>query len=241
MVVKEILSCGPIASKIFADTTTVHPDTTSIVSSQLAAAGAFYAATPVFGAPTVARAGQLLVAVAGPNTAVDRITPYLKGVIARGVMHVGDDPAKALLLKTTGNFFTAGLIYVISEAHMLAEAAGLPAPVFETLLEENFGAFAHAVSKRLTSGAYYPAVGQRPGSGLELGMKDVGHGVSVAKERGVRLEIGELSMQAMQEAKKYGDERERALDSSGVFGVVRQRAGMDFETEFVRKRDRELM
>lgn len=234
---QEILSSGPIAGKVFVDTTTVHPDTASVVSSQIATAGGSFVAMPVFGAPPVAQAGRLLVAVAGPEAAVDRIVPYLRGVIARGVIRVGEDPAKALLLKTIGNFFTAGLMYLISEAHTLAEAAGLPASLFETLLEENFGPYAHTVSRRLTSGTYYPVAGQTPGSRLELGMKDVGHGMSVAKGRGMKLEVGELSMKAMEEAKKYGDDKGRALDSSAVFGVVRQWAGMDFETEFVKERD----
>lgn len=34
-----------------------------------------------------------------------------------------------------------------------------------------------------------------------------------------------------------GDERGRKMDSSSMFGIVRQKAGLDFETEVVRKRD----
>jgi 3-hydroxyisobutyrate dehydrogenase-like beta-hydroxyacid dehydrogenase len=128
-------------------------------------------------------------------------------------------------------------MFLLSEAHTLAEKAELPASVLESLIEQNFGAYAYGVSKRLTSGAYYPEEGQAPTSGLELGIKDVGHGVSVAREKGMRLEIGELSMGTMEEAKRFGDERGRRLDSSSVFGVVRQRAGLEFETEGVRVRD----
>lgn len=191
----------------------------------------------MFGPPPVARAGQLLVAIAGPTQAIEILTPYLQGVIARGVIRVGEDPSKALLLKSTSNFISAGLMYLLSEAHVLAEKANLPGPVLETLIEANFGAYAANTSKRLTSGSYMPALGQAPNSALELAFKDVGIGLGVAREQGVKLEIGELSMRAMEEAKAYGDERGRKLDSHSVYGVVRKKAGLDFENKAVEERD----
>ncbi|KAF2691211.1 6-phosphogluconate dehydrogenase-like protein NAD-binding protein [Lentithecium fluviatile CBS 122367] len=236
-VVKEILDSGTIKDKIFVDTTTAHPNTTTTVTSQFTSADASYIAAPVFGATPLAQAGQLLISVAGPAPAISTITPFLQGVLARAVINVGPDPSKALLLKTTSNFITAGLMYLLSEAHTLTEKADLPASVLESLIEQNFGAYAHGVSKRLTSGSYYPAEGQAPSSGLELGIKDIGHGLSVAEERGMKLEVGELSMRAMVEAKSYGDERGKRLDSSSVFGVVRKWAGLEFETGVVRERD----
>lgn len=181
-VIQEIISSGPISSKIILDTTTVHPSTTSSLSSLVQEAGASFIAAPVFGATAVAQAGHLLIAVAGPQEAITAISPFLKGVIARGVIQVGNEPEKALLLKTTSNFITAGLMYLISEAHVLAEKSGLPAPVLETLIQENFGAYTYGVSQRMTTGGYYPAVGKAPSSGLELGIKDVGHGLDVASQ-----------------------------------------------------------
>ena len=82
-----------------------------------------------------------------------------------------------------------------------------------------------------------PGEGQAPNSALELAIKDVGIGLDVAKGNGIRLDIGELSMKAMHEAKKYGDEKGRELDSHSVFGVVRKEAGLDFENEAVKERD----
>ncbi|KAF2856362.1 6-phosphogluconate dehydrogenase-like protein NAD-binding protein [Plenodomus tracheiphilus IPT5] len=236
-VISSILTSGPITPKIFVDTTTVHPSTTSSISTRVHQAGASYIAAPVFGATPLAQAGQLLIAVAGPTDAIESISPFLKGVLARTVIKVGTEPEKALLLKTTSNFITAGLMYLLSEAHTLAAKTGLPADVLETLVEQNFGTYAHGGSKRLTSGAYFPAEGQAPNSGLELGIKDVGHGVSLAKESGMELRIGQLYLDAAREAKRHGDERERRCDSSSVFGIVRQRAGLDFETEDVKGRD----
>lgn len=191
----------------------------------------------MFGSTPVAQAGQLLVAIAGRESAVAVIEPYLKGVVARGVIRVGEDPAQALLLKTTSNMLTAGMMYLISEAHTLAEKSGLPSSLLESLIEQNLGTYAHGVSKRLTSGAYLPAEGQAPQSSLELGIKDVQHGVDLAKNKGMRLDVGEAYVNAVKEAKEWGNEKGRALDSSSVFGVVRKRAGLAFENEVVQERD----
>ncbi|KAL6706447.1 hypothetical protein ACN47E_005386 [Coniothyrium glycines] len=232
-----ILSSGPLTSKIITDTTTVHPETSTSIASKLTSAGALYVSAPVFGATPVAQAGHLLIAVGGPPPAISSISPYLTGVLARAVIPVGPDPHTALLLKTTSNYLTAGLMYLLSEAHTLAAKTGLPAPVLESLVELNLGAYALAVSQRLTSGAYFPAEGQVPRSGLELGIKDVRHGVSLASGQGMRGTVGELYLEAAEEARAYAEGKGRRCDSSGVFGVVRQRAGLEFETEGVRERD----
>tara|TARA_R110002003_G_scaffold23_6_gene1146 strand:- start:2306 stop:2851 length:546 start_codon:yes stop_codon:yes gene_type:complete len=161
------------------------------------------------------------------------VSPYLQGVIARAVIKVGEQQDQALLLKTTSNFITAGLMYLLSEAHTLAETTGLDADVLHVLVEQNFGTYAAGVSERLISGAYCPASGVAPRSGLELGIKDVGHGVALARATGVKLEIGKMYLGAAGEAKTWGDERGRRMDSSAVFGVVRERAGLGFERGIV--------
>lgn len=57
---------------------------------------------PVFGASPVAEAGQLLFIVAGPAAATKAIEPYLKGVMGRGVISLGEDVSKSSLMKTSG-------------------------------------------------------------------------------------------------------------------------------------------
>lgn len=88
------------------DTTTVHPDTTAALEKTLTSHGALFAAMPVFGPAPVAAAGQLIAGFAGPGAVLDVISPYLKGVIAREVMVVGDKPEMAVLLKTTRFVFS---------------------------------------------------------------------------------------------------------------------------------------
>ncbi|EOA81917.1 uncharacterized protein SETTUDRAFT_181214 [Exserohilum turcica Et28A] len=126
---------------------------------------------------------------------------------------------------------------LLSEAHVLAETSQLSSCVLDSLLELHFGTYALGVSRRLTSVAYLPAVGLEPASSLELGVRDVAHAVGVARENGMALRIGDLYLEAAGEAIKYGLETGRKCDSSAVYGVVRRRAGLEFETRVVRERD----
>lgn len=80
----------------------MHPDTTAAVAEKLRKAGAELVAAPVFGATPVAEEGRLLVAFAGSAAAFERVSPFLKGVIACEVLRAGEAPEKAMLLKTTG-------------------------------------------------------------------------------------------------------------------------------------------
>ena len=98
----QVVTSGDVEGKVIVDTTTVHPDTTKAVAATLASRGAHFAAMPVFGATPVAEAGQLLAGFAGADAALDAVSPMLKGVIAREVLVVGQEPEKASLLKTTG-------------------------------------------------------------------------------------------------------------------------------------------
>ncbi|KAI1769367.1 hypothetical protein GGR53DRAFT_156192 [Hypoxylon sp. FL1150] len=240
-IAEQILSLGgSIAGKIVADTSTIHPDTTKTLALKLREKGAEFAAIPVFGATPTAEAGELLVAFAGSAAVNEKVSPFLKGVIAREVLVVGEEPEKATLLKATGNFLMAGLMELIAEGHVFAEKTGLGSPTLEKLLELVFGTVAHSDSIRMTTGVYAPGKGEAPWSDLDLGIKDVGHGVDCAKQVGVELKVANTALENLNRAKKWSDENGgRKLDSSSLYGVVRQDAGLNFRTELVKKRDGE--
>ena len=231
-----ITSSISIKDKLFVDTSTVHPDSSFKAHDRLSRLGATFIATPVFGATPVAAAGQLLFVLAGSSAAIDRITPYLVGVMARGVIRLSDDVRQSSLLKTAGNFLTAGMMELIAEAHVFAEKAGLPTEAVEELLGAQYGPLAHTMSRRLTGGAYCPAPGERPWSDLKLALKDVGHGVRCAESVGAKLHVGEVALGHLEEA----SQESRPLDSSSLYGVLRRQAGLDFETDFVKERDAKL-
>ncbi|KAI3327220.1 hypothetical protein HD806DRAFT_486446 [Xylariaceae sp. AK1471] len=238
-IVEQIISSRPgLAGKAVIDTTTIHPNTTKGISEKLRAHGAHFAATPVFGATPVAEQGKLLVAFAGPESVYETVATLLKGTIAREILLVGKEPEKATLLKTTGNFMMAGLMEIIAEAHVFAEKTGLGSDVLEKLLELNFGTVAHSDSVRMTTGVYIPGKDEAPWSDLNLALKDVGHGVDSAKQAGVSLKVANTALEHLKRAKAYSDENgKRPLDSSSLYGIVRQDSGLDFQTDYVKKRD----
>ncbi|KAK6956757.1 hypothetical protein Daesc_002037 [Daldinia eschscholtzii] len=259
---------GDVEGKIVVDTTTIHPETTKTLAKRLKEKGAEFAAAPVFGATPVAEAGQLLVAFGGSTAVYEKISPFLKGVIAREVLLVGEEPEQATLLKTTGyfslfilfpnypfqddptelnglliqlkKFLMARLMELIAEAHVFAEKTGLGSTALERLLELNFGTVAYSDSVRMTTGVYVPGKNQAPWSDLDLALKDVGHGVDCAARVGVQLEVANTALEHLRRAKEYSEKNgRRRLDSSSLYGVVREDAGLDFRTDLVRKRDGE--
>ena len=143
-------------------------------------------------------------------------------------------PEQVLLVLTLpSNFVTAGMMEVVAEAHVFAEKTGLGNGAMEALLEQQYGPLAYSMSRRLTTGAYMPPPGERPWSDLNLAIKDVGHGISAASATGVRLHVGEVAIKHLNEARM----KDRPLDSSSMYGVLREEAGLDFATDPVKKRD----
>ncbi|KAI1650831.1 uncharacterized protein F4817DRAFT_312189 [Daldinia loculata] len=168
------------------------------LAAKLKDRGAEFVAAPGFGATPVAAAGQLLSAFGGSKAVYEKVSPFLKGVIAREVLLVGEEPEKATLLKTTGNFLMA------------------------SLMELNFGTVAHSDSVRMTTGVYVPGKDQTPWSGLDLAFKDVGHDVDCAARASVRLEVANTALEHLRRAKEYLERnRGRRLDSSSLYGRTR--------------------
>ena len=144
---------------------------------------------------------------------------------------------KLIRLTSHRNFITAGFMEIIAEAHVLAEKSGLGSENLEALIEQQYGALPFSMSQRLTTGAYMPARGDRPWSDLNLAIKDVGHGIALAEQSGTKLEVAEVAIKHLKDAKKFSDEEGRPLDSSSMYGIIRKEAGIDFETDLVKERD----
>ncbi|KAM0217417.1 hypothetical protein ACHAQD_007392 [Fusarium lateritium] len=230
-------SSGQLSKKLIVDTSTVHPDSSAKAQARLNEQCAQFIASPVFGASPVAAQGRLLWIVAGPDDAVEKISPYIEGVMGRGIIRVGEDVRLSSKMKTTGNFITAGMMEVVAEAHVLAEKSGLGSKNLEALIDQQYGPLALSMSQRLTTGAYMPARGDRPWSDLNLAIKDVGHGIALAEQSGSRLEVAEVAIKHLKDAKQFSDAEERPLDSSSMYGILRKEAGLSFETDLVKQRD----
>lgn len=119
-VVDAILAEKP-KGKLIVDCSTVHPDTTNALEKKVTAGGNEFVGMPglplppiitcpsltrmiVFGAPPMADAGTLVCVTAGQKESVDKVKPYLDGVMGRATIDFSDQPAgNATLLKVIGN------------------------------------------------------------------------------------------------------------------------------------------
>lgn len=67
---------------------------------------------------------------------------------------------------------------------------------------------------------------------MSLAIKDSRHARAMAQEQGVQLPGLEIAQQNMEAARDYAGE---CLDSSSIYGILRQKAGLEFWNEKSRK------
>ncbi|KAB8073162.1 hypothetical protein BDV29DRAFT_175970 [Aspergillus leporis] len=221
-----------LRDKIFVDCSTVHPKTVGLTVAKLKEQQASFLAAPVFGGNPIAVDGKLVFAIAGPSKASEVVKPLIQDVMGRKVIDCGEDATKSSLMKIAGNIVTVNMMEAVGEAQVFAERTGLGTGPMEELIGEAFGAVAGGYSKRLTTGAYAPPLESRPGFGVSLAIKDANHAFAMAKEHNVKLPGLKVARENMVAAREYAGE---CLDSSSMYGVLRQKAGMAFWNEKSRK------
>jgi 3-hydroxyisobutyrate dehydrogenase-like beta-hydroxyacid dehydrogenase len=219
---------GDVKGKLFVDSSTVHPDTTAKLAWLVVGQGAEFVAVPVFGAPAMADAGKLIAVMAGPKSSVEKIRPYYKGVMARAEIDMaGEKPEKATLMKIVGNTFIMNMVEQLSEGMVLGEKSGLGTKYVQEFVDTMFDAPYSAYAKRLVSGDYYQR--DEPLMSVNNARKDAGHALAIAKKNGVKLPNTETADAHLADAaKKYGGDK---ADLAGIYGAVRQDAGLKFEND----------
>ncbi|KAE8339668.1 hypothetical protein BDV24DRAFT_73835 [Aspergillus arachidicola] len=232
LITSAIGSGHSLRDKIFVDCSTVHPETVGLTVSKLKEQQASFLAAPVFGGNPIAVDGKLVFAIAGPKKASEVVKPLIQDVMGRKVIDCGEDATKSSLLKIAGNIVTVNMMEAVGEAQVFAERTGLGTGPMEELIGEAFGAVAGGYSKRLTTGAYAPPLQSRPGFGVSLAIKDANHAFAMAKQHNVELPGLKVAHENMVAAREYAGE---CLDSSSMYGILRQKAGMTFWNEKSRK------
>ncbi|PWY73566.1 oxidoreductase [Aspergillus heteromorphus CBS 117.55] len=224
-IITSILTIPDLTSKIIVDCSTVHPDTSRKTHSILAERGASFIACPVFGAPAAADAGQLIVVPAGPSAAIDRISPFLDGVVSKATIPMPDeDVGRATTLKILGNTFILNTVETVAEGLVTAEKSGLGVEVYRQWVHTFFpGPFA-AYADRMITGDYHKR--EEPLFAVDLARKDLRHAASVAGEVGVRLRSVEVTQEYL---KRVKEERGEKGDVAAVYGAIRKESGLEFE------------
>ncbi|PYH48386.1 NAD(P)-dependent oxidoreductase [Aspergillus saccharolyticus JOP 1030-1] len=217
-----------LRGKIFVDCSTVHPQTVGLTAVKLKEKEASFLAAPVFGGNPIAVDGKLVFAIGGPKQASEVVKPLIQNVMGRKIIDCGEDATRASLLKIAGNIVTVNMMEAVGEAQVFAERTGLGTGPMEELIGEAFGPVAGGYSKRLTTGVYAPPLSSRPGFGVSLAIKDAKHALSMSKENNVELPGLQVALENLEAARDYAGE---CLDSSSMYGVLRQKAGLQFWNE----------
>lgn len=222
----DTLAKADIQGKIVVDCSTIHPDTSEAIAKTITSKGAEFVACPVFGAPAMADSGNLVPVPAGPKGAVARIKPYLEGVTARATIDMSDEPySKASTLKLVGNSFILNMVEQIAEAHVLAEKSGLGTTYTHQFIEQMLPGIYPPYSTRMLSGDYWKR--EEPLFHVDLARKDAGHALKIAKDAGVQVANVETADKSLERVQKHTDKG----DIAGIYGAVRQAAGLKFEND----------
>ncbi|KUI68758.1 putative oxidoreductase YfjR [Cytospora mali] len=215
-----------IKGKLIVDCSTIHPDTQGPLAELITSKGAEFVACPVFGAPPLADAGMLIPVPAGPKAAVDKVKPYLEGVMARAVIDMSDEPyRKAATLKLLGNTFIFNMIEQVAEGHVFAEKSGLGTEYSHKFVELMMPGVYAAYSNRMLTGDYWKR--EEPLFQVDLARKDASHARKIAQDSGVvmaNLETADAHLAKIQQHTKNGD-------VAGIYGAVRQENGLKYEND----------
>ncbi|CAI6335584.1 unnamed protein product [Periconia digitata] len=216
-----------VTGKLIVDSSTIHPDTSNDLEKRITVKGAGFVAMPVFGAPAMADAGQLICVCAGMASSVEKVKPYTKGVIGRAMVDFSDQPAgKSSLLKIIGNTFVLNMVEVLSEGHVLAEKTGLGNDNLHQFIETMFPGPYAAYSNRMLAGDYYQR--EEPLFHIDLALKDSNHAITLA-------ERSECSVPALRAAREHLEQVKDHLGDKGdipsIYGAVRKESGLKFENK----------
>ncbi|CAG8898638.1 unnamed protein product [Penicillium egyptiacum] len=218
-----------LSNKTFIDCSTVHPDTSRRTEAALHERGAGFVACPVFGAPNMADAGQLIVVPAGKRASIEKVRRFFDGIVSKKTIDLSSgsgadiDVGRASTLKVLGNTFILNTVGVLAEALVAAEASGLGVePLQEWLGLFAPGPFAN-YAQRMLGGDY--CTREEPLFAVDLARKDLGHAYRIAKEGGLRMKNIEVMDGLLENVKEVKGVKG---DVAAVYGAVRKGAGMEF-------------
>ncbi len=183
------------------------------------ARGKGFICAPIIGRGDAAEAGELTLIVGGASDDVRRCQLVFEPMSKR-VVHVGEDPKAAAIVKLSNNYLIAGALGAMGEAFAVVRKAGVDPQVFYDLITKTmFSAPIYTYyGKNIATDVHAP-----PNFRTPLGLKDVTQMVDSAAELGVPMPLGELMQDQLRQTIEAGDE---ALDWSAVARVAARAAGL---------------
>jgi 3-hydroxyisobutyrate dehydrogenase-like beta-hydroxyacid dehydrogenase len=185
----------------------------------------------VFGAPSMADAGQLICVLSGPREDIEKVLPYTVGVVARANIDLTEntdseknDIGKASIMKLLGNSFILSFVEQLGEGMTFAEKSGLGSGPLKQWMELMFPGALPKYIDRMETGDYWKR--EYPLFQVDLAWKDARHVMSLAKDNGVRMRSLEVVDEYLKDVKHEMGERG---DVAGMYGAIRKEAGLKFE------------
>ena len=133
---KGILS-GLRPGTIHIGTSTISPSLSTTLDRMHDAQGSLYLAAPVLGNPAAAKEGKLTTFVAGDTTAIKSCKRLLNSYCQR-VIEVGNEHAKANILKLSANYVMLTILDVMGQVYALAEKSDIDLQLVNEVLEMIF-------------------------------------------------------------------------------------------------------
>ncbi|KAI1207098.1 6-phosphogluconate dehydrogenase 2 [Annulohypoxylon truncatum] len=219
---------GDVAGKLFIECSTIAPETTEEIAKSTIEKGAEFIASPIFGAPPAAEAGQLIFVPAGPKSSIDKLRPYIKGVMGKAEIAFDDKPVgTSLKLKLLGNSFIINMITQLGEGFAVADKTDIGPDALKQFLDLMFGGVHSLYAQRMTQGTYWKMA--EPLFSADNARKDVGHAMKMAKNAGAELKLTKVADDYLKSVADYagGDKG----DVAGIYGAARRNAGLEYEND----------
>jgi 3-hydroxyisobutyrate dehydrogenase len=154
-----------------------------------------YVDAPVLGSKPQAESGELLVLASGaerPEEVFD--------AIASRVLWLSDEPGAGTRLKLTINLWIMNLVENLAETFALAEASGLDPALFLDAISGRpmDSGYAHLKGEKILTGDFAPAFA------LNVATKDVRLALAMAREAGIELGLGPVTLERFERAIALG-------------------------------------
>ena len=152
------------------------------------AAGQRFVSAPVFGRPDAAAAAKLFIAAAGAEADIARLQPLFDALGQRSFV-MSDTPARANLVKLSGNFLIASVIEALGEALALVGKGGVDQRAYLDLLTSSlFNAPVYKTYGNLLVERNF----EPPGFAAPLGQKDIRLVLTAAEALNVPMPLASL-------------------------------------------------
>ncbi len=115
---------GPVAARVWIDSSTVSTETAATAAAAAARKGVAYVSAPVSGNPGVVHSGNAIFAISGDDPAALDVAESVVGDIGRAVYRVGKGTA-ANVVKLCTNALLSVVMQSLAEVAVLADALGV--------------------------------------------------------------------------------------------------------------------